>query len=209
MGRQRTGVTLSSRPCHITLMANKIAGSMQWNKNNAMYFLLNTMSPTRLLLLLLAAAGSCPAPAANFRITNSPVPAVMLSIGNGPHVAEVTFKIQPAELGNGVPIRARPDVRIRVANRATPNNSRVAVLTVDSSIPLRNGAHTTPFTSISWISRNGIIPSGRYDGSTSQFQFSFNNSQEISDRHRFYYDNANVLEAGAYTGTVTYTLTMP
>ncbi|MDH5515417.1 MAG: hypothetical protein OEY45_09680 [Gammaproteobacteria bacterium] len=184
---------------------------MQWKKNNAMYFLLNTMSPSRLLLLLLAAACSYPAPAqaANFRITNSPVPAVMLSIGSGPHVAEVTFRINSAELGNGVPIRARPDVRIAVANRATPNNSRVAVLTVDSSIPLRNGAHTTPFTTISWISRNGIIPSGRYDGSTSQFQFSFSNSQEISDRHRFYYDNAEVLEAGAYTGTVTYTLSMP
>ncbi len=171
---------------------------------------MNTLSHTRLLLLLAVAGSSlAPAQAAKFKITNAPAPAVMLSIGNGPQVAEVTFKIKPAELGNGVPIRARPGVMIAVANRATPNNSRVAVLTVDSSIPLRNGAHTTPFTSISWISRNGIIPSGRYDGSTSQFQFSFSNSQEISDRHSFYYDNANVLEAGAYTGTVTYTLTMP
>ena len=108
-----------------------------------------------------------------------------------------------------VPIRARPDVKIAVANRATPNNSRVAVLTVDSSIPLRNGAHNTPFTSISWISRKGIIPSGRYDGSSSQFQFSFSNSQEFSDKHSFYYDNAAVLKAGTYTGRVTYTLTMP
>ena len=39
------------------------------------------------------------------------------------------------------------------------------MLTVDSSIPLTNGAATLPFTEISWTSRDGDVPAGRFDGS--------------------------------------------
>jgi len=134
----------------------------------------------------------------------------MLTIGpGGAKIGEVSFKIKSAELGNGIAIRGKPDIQIRVANRAVPSNARVAVLTVDSSTPLTNGTHTTPFTSISWTAKDGNIPSGRYDGSSSQFLFSFPNSQEVKDKHRFFYDNAGILEVGTYTGRVTYTLTMP
>ncbi|MBT8116639.1 MAG: hypothetical protein KJO66_02310 [Gammaproteobacteria bacterium] len=134
----------------------------------------------------------------------------MLSIGpGGARIGEVAFKINSRDLGTGVPLRGKPDINIRVANRATPSNSRVAVLTVDSSVPLRNGPYTAPFTSISWTAKKGNIPSGRYDGSSSQFLFSFSNSQEVRDKHRFYYDNTGILEVGTYTGRVTYTLTMP
>lgn len=134
----------------------------------------------------------------------------MLSIGpGGNRIGEVAFKIKARDLGNGVALRGKPDMKIKVANRATPNNSRVAVLSVDSSIALRNGSHTTPFTSISWVAKNNNIPSGRYDGSSNQLLFSFVNSQEVKDKHRFFYDNIGILEAGIYTGRVTYTLTMP
>lgn len=171
------------------------------------------MSQSRsLCLLLITALSCCPvaAQAAKFKINKSPVPGVMLTIGpGGARIGEVSFKIKSRDLGTGVPLRGKPDINIRVANRATPSNSRVAVLTVDSSIPLRNGAHTTPFTSISWTAKDGNIPSGRYDGSSSQFLFSFTNSQEIKDKHRFFYDNTGILEVGTYTGRVTYTLTMP
>jgi hypothetical protein len=151
-----------------------------------------------------------PLQAAKFKINNKPPPGVMLSIGpGGAKIGEVAFKIKAVDLGNGVALRGKPDMKITVANRAAPSNSRVAVLTVDSSIALRNGSHTAPFTSISWIAKDGNIPSGRYDGSASQFLFSFANSQEVKDKHRFYYDNTGILEVGTYTGRVTYTLTMP
>lgn len=171
------------------------------------------MSLTRSLCILLFTAANCcavPAQAAKFKIDNKLPPGVMLSIGKGgTKISEVAFKIKARDLGSGVPIQGKPDIKITVANRAAPSNSRVAVLTVDSSIPLRNGTHTAPFTSISWVARDGNIPSGRYDGSSSQFLFSFPNSQEIKDRHRFFYDNVGILEVGTYTGRVTYTLTMP
>lgn len=166
--------------------------------------------PAALLLLIVAICLPLSALAAKFRVNNSPPPGVMLSIGPaGQKVAKVSFRIKSGELGNGTVVRGRPDISIRVANRATPDNSRMAVLTVDSSIPLRNGNHVTPFTSISWTAIDNNIPSGRYDGSSNQYLLSFPNSQEISDRHRFYYDNTGVLEAGTYTGQVIYTLTMP
>ena len=174
---------------------------------------LNSMSLTRSLCVFLAIAAACymaPSQAAKFKINNKPPSGVMLSIGpGGARIGEVAFKIKARDLGNGVALRGKPDMNITVANRATPGNSRVAVLSVDSSIPLRNGSHTAPFTSISWVARDNNIPSGRYDGSSNQFLFSFANSQQVKDKHQFFYDNTGILEVGTYTGRVTYTLTMP
>ena len=42
-----------------------------------------------------------------------------------------------------------------------------------------------------------------------QFLLSFPNSFLVLDYHRFIYDNTSILEAGRYTGRVTYTLSMP
>ena len=174
---------------------------------------LNLMRFTRSLCIFIITAAACstaPLQAAKFKINNKPSPGIMLSIGpGGVKIGEVAFRIKARDLGNGVALRGTPDMKITVSNRAVPANSRVAVLTVDSSIPLRNGSHTTPFTSISWVAKDENIPSGRYDGSASQFLFSFANSQEVKDRHRFFYDNNGILEVGTYTGRVTYTLTMP
>jgi len=171
------------------------------------------MTLTRLLCVFLTIAAACyvaPSQSAKFKISNKPAPGVMLSIGpGGARIGEVAFRIKSRDLGNGVALRGKPDMKITVANRATPSNSRVAVLSVDSSIPLRNGSHTAPFTSISWVARDNNIPSGRYDGSSNQFLFSFANSQQVDDKHRFFYDNTGILEVGTYTGRVTYTLTMP
>jgi hypothetical protein len=163
------------------------------------------------MLLLITVAG-CPTPshAVRFRVINAPPPMLQLSIGSGgSRIDSVTFKVQSGELGNGIAIRGNPPIQILVANRATPSNSRVAMLTADSSIPLRNGNHTVPFSVISWTARDENIPTGRYDGSSSQFLLSFRNSRQITDQHRFFYDNTGVLEAGTYNGRVTYTLTMP
>ena len=108
-----------------------------------------------------------------------------------------------------MPVGGNPPVHIIVANRATPANSRTAVLTADSSVPLLNDSHSVPLTVISWTSSDGEIPSGRYDGSGSQFLLSFTNSQQIRDKLEFFYDNTDILKAGTYEGRVTYTLTMP
>jgi len=76
-----------------------------------------------------------PSQAAKFKINNKPAPGIMLSIGpGGAKIGEVAFKIKARDLGNGVALRGKPDMQISVANRAVPGNSRVAVLTVDSSI---------------------------------------------------------------------------
>lgn len=164
------------------------------------------------LPLFLVTMLACPGPAGavRFRVINAPPAMLLLSIGSGgPRIDRVSFNVQASELGNGIPIRGNPPIHIVVANRATPGGSRVAVLTADSSIPLQNGNHTVPLSVISWTSQDDDIPAGRYDDSSNQFLLSFSNSQLISDQHRFFYDNADILEAGTYTGRVTYTLTMP
>lgn len=171
------------------------------------------MTSTRsLFTLILVTALTCPASAqaVRFRVINAPPAMLLLSIGSsGSRIDRVSFRVQSRELGNGVAIRGNPPVQIVVANRATPADSRLAVLTADSSIPLRNGNHTVPLTVISWTARDGDIPGGRFDGSSSQYLMSFRNSQQFSDQHEFFYDNTGVLEAGTYNGRVTYTLTMP
>lgn len=168
-------------------------------------------SRTSFLLLLVTALGwATPAEALRFRVINAPPPMLLLSVGSGgSHIDRVSFKIKSNELGNGVPVGGKPPVHIIVANRATPANSRTAVLTADSSVPLLNDSHSVPLTVISWTSSDGEIPSGRYDGSGSQFLLSFTNSQQIRDKLEFFYDNTDILKAGTYEGRVTYTLTMP
>ena len=162
------------------------------------------------VLLVAACLAAWPAQGAIFRVRNSPPPQVQLTIGSGgSNISEVRFNVPSGQLGNGNPIRGNPPIRVVLANRATPNFSRTAVLTVDSSTPLTNGSATLPFTEISWTSRDGDVPAGRYDGSNNQFLLSFPNSFLIRDFHRFSYDNTSILEAGTYTGRVTYTLSMP
>ena len=162
------------------------------------------------VLLITACLAAWPVQSAVFSVRNRPPAEIQLTIGSGgSHISEVKFNVKAGELGNGSPIRGNPPIRIVVANRATPNYSRTAVLTVDSSIPLTNGAATLPFTEISWTSRDGDVPAGRFDGTSNQFLLSFPNSFLIRDSHRFSYENTSILEAGTYTGRVTYTLSMP
>lgn len=165
---------------------------------------------TGLSLLLAACMSACPAYSAVFTVRNRPPAQIQLTIGGGgSHISAVRFNVQPGELGNGTPIQGNPPIRVVIANRATPNYSRTAVLSVDSSTPLTNGAATLPFTAFSWTSRDGDVPAGRFDGSNNQFLLSFPNSFSIRDSHRFFYDNTAILEAGSYTGRVIYTLSMP
>ena len=166
--------------------------------------------PFRYLVFIAACLAAWPAPCAVFSVRNRPPAEIQLTIGSGgSHISVVRFNVSAGQLGNGTPIRGNPPVRVVLANRATPNFSRTAVLTVDSSTPMTNGSAILPFTTISWTSRDGDVPAGRYDGSSNQFIVSFPNSFLIRDSHRFSYDNTSILEAGTYTGRVTYTLSMP
>ncbi|MBW2635485.1 MAG: hypothetical protein JRE14_15485 [Deltaproteobacteria bacterium] len=84
------------------------------------------------------------------------------------------------------------------------------VVTADSSTPLSNGATTIPFTDISWTSQDGDIPSGRFDGSSAQVILGATSAfWHIRDWHTFTYDNTRVLPGGTYSGTVTYTVSIP
>lgn len=166
--------------------------------------------PFRHVLLVAASLAAWPAQGVIFRVFNAPPPLVLLSIGSyGSAVDQVSFNVSASQLGSGNPVNGSPRIRVIVANRATPRFSRTAVLSVDSSTPLTNGSASVPFTEISWQSRYGDVPAGRYDGSSNQFLMSFPNSFLILDYHSFRYDNTSILAAGTYTGRVTYTLAMP
>jgi len=89
------------------------------------------------------------------------------------------------------------------------------VLTVTAPVNLTNATgDTIPFTRISWASSgNGDtvaqpFPAGTFTGGTQTLAaFPANSWRESC--HAFSYANSNVVAAGAYTGRVTYTLTVP
>ena len=138
-----------------------------------------------------------------------PPPVVFIAIGRfGGTVSEVNFTIPSANVGDGTPITGTPPIWVLVAARAAPPNSRTVELVADSSNPLTNGLSTTPFTTISWTSSDADIPSGTFNGGI-QLLMSFLNSRIIFSNHTFSYSNTEILEAGTYRGTVTYTLSMP
>jgi hypothetical protein len=148
--------------------------------------------------------------AAVFRIGNGPTPRVSLSVGStGATIDQVSFSVTSGQLGNNQPITGSTPIRIIVSNRAAPAGTRPATLTADSSIPLKNGNSELPFNTIRWTAQDNDIPSGAFNGSNNQTLLTFINSRLITDVHQFEYANSVVLEAGVYTGRVTYTLTMP
>ena len=159
-----------------------------------------------LSVLLMCAA---PSQAITLVIGDFPVPILIVAVGTfGGTVDQVGFSVPSANVGDSTPIVGTPDIRVLVGSRASPANSRIANLTADSSTPLSNGTSTIPFTEISWLASDTDIPASSFNGAT-QSLMSFLNSRIIFTTHRFFYANTQVLEAGAYNGQVTYTLTMP
>lgn len=97
-------------------------------------------------------------------------------------------------------------------------NGGTAVLTATVMKPLTNATgQTIAFSQISWTSSgNGTdgeitgqpVLAGSFNGGTQALAgFPVNTWRESC--HTFYYANAAVVAAGAYTGTVTYTLASP
>lgn len=95
-----------------------------------------------------------------------------------------------------------------------PGNSGTATLTATVTTPLTSGSSTIPFSQIRWTaSGNGDgggqpVPSNNFgDVSKNIATFPVNSWRESC--HSFFYDNDNVVAAGTYVGTITYTLTAP
>jgi len=95
------------------------------------------------------------------------------------------------------------------------NGAGNAALTAAVTVPLTNGTSNIPFSQVHWTA------SGIGDGAAAQpiaannfgdvskniATFPVNNWQESC--HNFFYSNDNVVDAGTYIGTITYTLAAP
>lgn len=167
-------------------------------------------SLTIALLVLAAAISAPPAPASHISITGPP-PQLHLAVGTlGPTVDTVTFTVPVDQVGSGTAVSGSQTVLIEVATRRSgaTGGPTTVLLVANSSTPLRSGANTIPMTEVSWTSTNGIIPSGTFNGTTTQQVFSFfapNGNFRQEDTHIFSYANTGIYPAGTYTGTVTYT----
>jgi len=139
---------------------------------------------------------------------------VRIRVGAQTGITTVVHEVPAALTGDGTPISGAPaGVLIEVsARRATFFEWLRAsyIVTADSSTPLSSGTATIPFTDISWTSQDGDIPSGRFNGSSAQVILGATRAYfQVRDWLTFTYDNTRFLPAGEYTGTVTYTVSIP
>lgn len=133
----------------------------------------------------------------------------------------IRFTVPGANVGDATAIAGlengtRTDTLIDASARAPVNNSRTAVWTVDSSVPLTCitpatcGSTTIPLTRFRWTVAGGTeIASGSFNGTASQSLGSFRNSRYVSVTKTFFYLNDVVVPAGRYAGRVVYTVSMP
>ncbi len=137
-----------------------------------------------------------------------------IRVGAASGETTVVHNVPVANIGDGTPITGSPQyVVIEVSARrasfwdAWGTNF---VVTADSSTPLSNGFEPIYFSEIHWTSEDGDIPDGRFDDSSAQVILpSTSVFWQVSDRLTFIYDNSRVVSAGTYTGTVTYTISIP
>ena len=150
-------------------------------------------------------------------------PFVYIQIGNGQFgvsglfgppaglVNEVSFTIPPGVLpGDGTPVIGTPEIPVAVIGYRGGSRVRFTV-TMNSSVPLVSGSgDTLPMSEISWTTRDGDIPSGRFNQGAAQTLYSLNTrwpqGRGVIDYLTFRYDNDTVYPAGVYTGRVVYTI---
>lgn len=133
--------------------------------------------------------------------------------GSGNNISEVSFAVPAAQLGNSTAITGSPQIRFRLSIRASGANPVTATLSVNSTGTLDNNdvASTSfiPFSDISWVSRDGDIPSGEFTNSPNQDIVDIRSSRRYLDFLTFSYKNTSTLEAGTYEGRVIYTFAAP
>jgi len=162
-------------------------------------------------LLLLAGLVAFHAEAAVFILNDRADSSLSIHLGTGgPNIATVDFDVPLANIGDGTPIAGSLRIKIQLELRSTAARPLTGFLTVDSSIPLSNGAGgTIPLTSISWISRSGDIPSGTFSGTGNQLLATFPGSVRVMDRLSFTFANDALYDPGTYSGQITYTWSAP
>jgi len=167
------------------------------------------------LLPLLAGLVACHAglAAAAVFILNNPGKnsSVSIRIGSpGGTINKVTFDVPAANTSDGTPIPGAEQIDIRLVIRAPAANPLTGFLSVDSSVPLSNGAGgSIPLTNISWTASDGDIPSGSFNGTANQLLASFPSPAQITDTHTFTFANNALYDPGTYTGHITYTWSAP
>ncbi len=182
------------------------------------------------LALLLAAVEATPA--ATVSIRNGRWRLILQVGGTNATVNQVNFSVPGASVGDGTDIPASSvtppsptcpagTVLIDAQARSYRWSRRTATLSADSSSPLLSAGNTIPFSQIAWTSSTPgggpsgclnaptTIPSGAFNDSAGQPLLSFGTSQRACVCAQFTYLNDNLVSAGTYTGSVTYTLAMP
>jgi hypothetical protein len=161
--------------------------------------------------LLLAGLAACHAEAAVFILKDRADSSLSIHLGTGgPNIARVDFDVPVANIGDGTPVSGSRQIKIQLELRSTAARPLTGFLTVDSSIPLSNGAGgTLPLSSISWMSRSGDIPSGTFSGTSNQLLATFPASIRIMDWLRFTFANDALYDPGTYSGQITYTWSAP
>ena len=139
---------------------------------------------------------------------------VRIRVGAQTGVTTVTHNVPATQIGDGTPIEGVPaSVIIEAsARRATaPAAAQTRfIISVDSSTPLSNGTNTISFTNISWTAQDEDIPSGNFTGSPAQVILPPTRAfWLVRDWHTFYYNNTQIVPYGTYTGSVTYTVSIP
>jgi len=162
-------------------------------------------------VLLLAGLAACHAEAAVFILNDRANPSLSIQLGTGgPHIASVDFDVPVANIGDGTPVSGTRRIKIQLELRTTAATPLTGYLTVDSSIPLSNGSGgTIPVSSISWMSRNGDIPSGTFSGTSNQLLATYPGPVRVMDWHTFSFANDALYDPGTYNGQITYTWSAP
>ena len=143
-----------------------------------------------------------------------PLAEVRIRVGAQTGVTTVTHSVPATQIGDGTPIEGAPaSVLIEASARRSTNpdaNRTRFIISVDSSTPLSNGTNTISFTNISWTAQDGHIPSGNFNGSSAQVLLEPTRARRlVRDWHTFYYNNTQIVPYGTYTGSVTYTVSVP
>jgi hypothetical protein len=144
-----------------------------------------------------------------FTFPNPGNSSLSIRIGGG-NISTVTFDVPAANTADGTPITGSQQIDIRLVIRAPASTPLTGFLSVDSSVPLSNGAGgSIPLTSISWTSSDRSIPDGSFNGTANQLLASFPSPTRITDTLTFTFANDALYDPGTYNGQITYTWSAP
>jgi hypothetical protein len=158
------------------------------------------------------ASGGTPSNSATVNQVSVNVPAA--SVGTGAVAMTTNSTVTNSPYDNFVFCTVPAQVYVGGFFRA-PAAGTAGTLTVTAPASLTNGSGgTIPFSRISWVSggtgdATPTIPSGTFVGGGPQTIYTVTRNTWFESCLQFNYANTDIVPAGTYTGTVTYTLTAP